>query len=55
MYVNNVDIACSTCVDSGACLINHIKKNMTASSVKMGRFAEDDCSGISILDSMMKY
>jgi hypothetical protein len=26
MYVNNVDIACSTSVDSGACLINHIKK-----------------------------
>jgi hypothetical protein len=26
MYVNNVDIACSTSVDNGACLINHIKK-----------------------------
>jgi hypothetical protein len=26
MYVNNVDIACSTSVDSGACLINHTKK-----------------------------
>jgi hypothetical protein len=36
MYVNNVDIACSTSVDSGACLINYIKKNKSPYFLRAG-------------------